>query len=162
MIRSQLRLEKIVERLQPVLVPAGFRFESSGRGSSSGGPYAAGFFIRRSSFRIGLIVRGDHLGMPSYEWGPTVRGHEDVLRLLGREKDALLQWNRREMRATTKWTLFRQNRMDVVEALESDLRNIILPALEEGEIGRPPDLPRSRLPLWMNPEPWRSLNPADE
>ncbi len=152
MTKSQLKLEEMVERLQPVLAPAGFRYESRGHGSSSGGPYATGFFILRSSFRIGLVARGDHPGMPTYEWGPTVRGHEDVMRILGREKDALLQWDRREMRATTEWTLFRKNRMDVVEALVSDLRDIILPALERGEIGRPPALPRSRLPLWMTRE----------
>lgn len=152
MTKSQLRLEEIVERLQPLLAPAGFRFESRSSGSSSGGPFAAGFFTRGASFRMGLVVHGEALGMPNYEWGPTVRGHFDVIRSLGREEEALLQWNQREMKATTEWTFFRKNRIDVVEALESDLRNIILPALERGDIGRPPALPKSRLPLWMQRE----------
>ena len=150
MTQEQRKLEEVARRLQPVLAPAGFRFESDGRGFSSGGPFAAGYFIRRRPpFRIGLVVRGDSLGMPSYEWGPTVRGHQDVMRVLGQEDDALLQWNKWERKATTKWTLLRKNRVDVVEALASDLGNIILPALESGKIGQPPRLPKGRLPQWM-------------
>ena len=64
-----------------VLLPAGFTFQPTGAGHSSGGAFAAGRFIKHSQY---LQFHFRHsLGLIVYGWGEATLCHADYLRGLG-------------------------------------------------------------------------------
>jgi hypothetical protein len=67
--------------LNPVLHPHGFNFELRGSGSSSGGRFAWGEYVRNER-RIELHFRYS-LGLVTYHIGDLLFGHEVYLRALG-------------------------------------------------------------------------------
>jgi len=115
-------LTDLAARVARVLEPKGFAFAPDQETSSSGGPFANGFFVR-GPLRIGLIVRGETLGLPVYQWGEHSAGHDDVVRLLGHADDALLRWDPDAFRA------FGADGTDPGEAFVGDLSRIVLPAM---------------------------------
>jgi hypothetical protein len=120
---SQSTLERTAADLAPVLEPHGFEFGLGDTGVSSGGEFATGFFSR-PPIRIGLVVRGKTLGLPNYEYGEVISGHDDLVRALGRGDEARLRWDSQQRR------LVASDGADVVSALVSDLEKIIMPSLE--------------------------------
>ena len=64
-----------------VVGPAGFVFEPGTRAEGSGGPFAAGRFVRTDQY-VELHFRHS-LGLVSYGWGGAVVSHEDYLRGVG-------------------------------------------------------------------------------
>lgn len=78
-----------VEILNPYLQPLGFRFQLWDSGSSSGGDFAYGYFIKSGGFfgkkrKIELPFRHS-LGLVSYNIGSLKLSHEDYLDILGKK-----------------------------------------------------------------------------
>jgi hypothetical protein len=71
-------LERGVAELAEVLVPAGFQFVETGRGESSGDPFASGEF-RRGERRLELHFRPE-LGLVRYHFGEESLSHQDLVR----------------------------------------------------------------------------------
>ena len=119
-------LKEGVARLLPLMEEHGFVFHPGPMGRSSGGPFATGFF-RRNSLEIGLIVRDTRsLGCPSYSSGKGYAGHDDVIWALGRDGEGhLVEGEYLEYVDRKGGYAF--------DALEADLRCLILPALRESE-----------------------------
>ena len=117
-------LQEIVARLGPILNPHGFHFDTEYNAVSSSGPFENGHY-ERSPIRIGLIVRGTHLGCPIYEYGKHHIGHNELLEHLGRAEDALLRFDER----LDKRELVTKDGRDVVDALVADIEDIILPTI---------------------------------
>lgn len=115
-----------IEKLRPLLKANGFRYEPGTDGSSSGGSFATGSF-RRGDLEIGLIVRNQReLGCPNYSVGDGYAGHEDLLWALGRDGGALVP--------SSFFTYAARGDGDSFDALEVDLRDVILPALRDSEL----------------------------
>jgi len=115
-------LRQLADRVAAVLGPEGFTFAEGEGAVSSGGPFTNGFFVR-GPLRIGLIVRGETLGLPVYETNKHNAGHDDIVRFLGHADDALLRWDPKAFRA------FASDGSDPIAAFVHDLSRIILPAL---------------------------------
>jgi hypothetical protein len=127
MTQPSRTLEEIAAKIRPVLKPLGFRYSPGSSGTSSGGRFATGFFVR-PPMRLALIVRDGELGLPNYEWGDTNCGHDGLVAQLGRSAEARLLWDREKWRLRARgWMI------DVVEALVLDLKNIVVPAMEKPE-----------------------------
>lgn len=75
-----------VEALRPILEPAGFVFEFGDAGSSSGGGFATGSFVRADR-TVAFSVR-HQLGLVTYRIGGLELSHQDYLRYSG-------HWNAR-------------------------------------------------------------------
>ncbi|MFN8177509.1 MAG: hypothetical protein U0167_06265 [bacterium] len=93
---------------------------------SSGGAFAAGWF-RRGDLEIGLIVRDRcQLGCPNYSEGRGHAGHHDLFWALGRDGEARLV-------PGAFLSCASRDGGDPFLALETDLIDVILPALESSE-----------------------------
>ena len=114
-----------LEKIRPLLGLEGFRFEPGDEAASSGGAFATCVF-RRGSLQVGLIVRnGNQLGCPNYSAGHGYAGHDDVIWALGRDGKAQLVLRGRSYTAADGG--------DPFDALATDLRDVILPALRKSE-----------------------------
>ncbi|MFO0812630.1 MAG: hypothetical protein U0796_05395 [Gemmatales bacterium] len=116
------RLLAIVARLDPILNPHGFVFEAEHNAVSSGGPFSNGFYIR-PPVKIGLIVRYDELGLPNYDYGKFLCGHDDLIKRLGRASESAVRFNEKQ------WAVETTDGRDIVDAVVDDIEKIILPTL---------------------------------
>lgn len=121
---SRELLRAIVARLDPVLTPHGFSFHSEYNGVSSGGAFTNGFYVRLP-IKIGLIVRGEKLGCPNYDWNEYQTGHNELIERLGSVKDSVLRFDS----SFDKWELVTIDGRDVIDAFVADIETIILPAM---------------------------------
>jgi len=78
---SLQHLQNIVLRLDPILNPYGFVFELEGKGFSSLGLFASGFY-RRGPLKIGLVYRSC-FGSVNYSWDKFNMSHSDYMEHLG-------------------------------------------------------------------------------
>jgi hypothetical protein len=115
------RLLAIVARLNPILNPQGFLFRIEHNGVSSGGPFANGFY-ERHPIKIGLIVRREILGMPTYDFDEHICAHDELIKTFGRGNESKLRGMKYPGVETTDGS-------DVVDALVADIQNIILPVI---------------------------------
>lgn len=121
---SHEQLQVVLARLDPILGQHGFQFHPEYNAVSSGGPFSNGFY-GRPPIRIGLIVRGDELGCPNYDYEKYKSGHSELIQQLGRAEDARLRFDD----DLAKWKLVTVDGRDILDALVADLENIILPTI---------------------------------
>jgi hypothetical protein len=122
--RSRTNLQAVLTRLDSILIPHGFSFQANASGVSSAGTFANGFYTR-GPVRIGLIMRGENLGSPSYEYKRAMAGHHELVDALGRGNEAFLRFDDR----LDKWELATTDGRPVLDALVTDLENIIIPTI---------------------------------
>jgi len=116
-----------VEKLRPLLEEQGFQYDPGHTGVSSSGPFATGHF-RRGDVEIGLIVRHrNELGSPNYSEGRGYAGHEGLFWALGRDGEARLVPGEYD-------SYIAGDGGNPFDALETDLRGVILPALRTSEV----------------------------
>jgi len=119
-------LDAGVARIAPSLARYGFTYVPGDTASSSGGPFAVGYF-RRGDFEIGLIVRNQRgLGCPNYSVGTGFAGHCDLMDTLGAQGSSHL--------IPGPWpTYVSADGSDVFEALAADLERFLIPVLMRSE-----------------------------
>jgi hypothetical protein len=116
-------LRDAASRLTPVLAPLGFRFEMDQAGSSSGGPFASGFF-ENTTVKIGLIYRRGRFGAVVYEDANSNMSHDDIMRLTGNAERQRLRYEEASMCSIDA------RGADEIEALTADLQ-VLRPVLTD-------------------------------
>jgi hypothetical protein len=112
-----------VNAVRALLESRGFRYEASSSATSSGGPFAAGYF-RRPDLEIGLIVRnGARLGCPNYSAGGGYAGHGDLVAALGAA-------GREHLIEGPHLDFVSRNGEPAFDSFRADLETFILPALD--------------------------------
>ena len=114
-------LEEVALQLEPIFSRLGYTWELSIEGSSSGGPFATGYFDGPAG-RIGLIWRlGSGLGSVSYgphELSAFHCAHNDVVEALGATDRALFSFDR------SQWKTLAKGGLSLVQALAHDIEHI--------------------------------------
>jgi hypothetical protein len=111
------QLIEFTQRLNPVLNPLGFVFESSGSGVASAGPFAAGFYVNGEK-KIGLIYRSiAGFGEVIYEYNQTGVSHSELMHYLGKQDESRLKYD------TNKFLSYSKDSENVLDVLVYDIRN---------------------------------------
>ena len=115
-----------VALLSPQFEQRRFAYVAGDVATSSGGPFAAGFF-RRDDIEVGLIVRNRHeLGCPNYSVSKGYAGHTELVSTLGRAGEEQLIHG-----GGLKYVA--RHGGDPFIALQNDLESIVLAALDRSE-----------------------------
>ncbi len=114
---SKQQLIEITQRLNPVLNPLGYVFQMAGSGVSSGGPFAAGFYLNGER-QIGLIYRATSgLGSVNYKYDQFTISHDGLMQYLGKLNFSKLKYDPK------KWSSYGDNGGNVVDAFLYDIQN---------------------------------------
>lgn len=110
-------LIEFTQKLNPFLNPLGFVFEISGSGVSSGGEFAAGFYVNGDK-KIGLIYRAiTGLGSVNYEYHQMAISHSNLMSHLGKYEVSKLKYD------TNKFSSYSKDGGSVHDALVYDIQN---------------------------------------
>ena len=129
--QCEQRLLAGTKKLDPVLNSLGFVFRISGRGISSPGPYATGFY-EKGNKKIGLIYRSISgsagLGAVIYEDGQAGADHGTIMRYLGKKGFNKLRYDENRL---SSYSYLAGG--DVFDALAYDIQNFGVEFLTSSE-----------------------------
>ena len=112
---SESKLLEVVEKLQPILEPLGYSFTLEYKATSSGGPFANGFF-KKDRLQIGFIWRElSGLGDIVYENEKYSVDHNDIMEHFKLSKQQKFVFDRK------KWITYSRDGGDVVDAAMFDM-----------------------------------------